>query len=100
MFSLKRFLVEKLRVWNSEYDDVHSEVVRSMPDQLGINSFNGCRENAFRFSLHSAQGGWVVEVNRYDRHKGDNETNLYILHDQSDIGAELGKIVSVESLRR
>ena len=51
------------------------------------------------FSINSADGGFVVELRRYDQRKGDDERKLYIVSDEKNLGEELGKIITIESLR-
>ena len=51
------------------------------------------------FKVFGANGGMIVETNRYDE-KMDNEAiGRYVISDDADLVESLGKIVSMEYLR-
>ena len=51
------------------------------------------------FKVFGANGGMIVETNRYDE-KMDNEAiGRYVISDDADLAESLGKIVSMEYLR-
>jgi hypothetical protein len=51
------------------------------------------------FSVNPADGGFVVELRRYDQRKGDDDRKLYIVGEDKNLGEELGKIITAETLR-
>lgn len=55
--------------------------------------------NGMRFSLHKANGGFVIETRLYDERNDRNINKLYIVTENQDLGEELGKIITMESLR-
>ena len=57
-------------------------------------------EKAIRFSVQKANGGMVVETNFYDRQRDRSHHGLYIIRDDQDLGKELGKIITMESLKQ
>jgi hypothetical protein len=51
------------------------------------------------FTVYRANGGMMVEINRYDDRKDQHHCELHIVHPDEDLGAALGKIVTFESLK-
>lgn len=54
-------------------------------------------EEAFRFHIHPAHGGKIVEVHQYQQ--GKHRQNLYIIRTEDDLGDQLAKIITMECLR-
>jgi hypothetical protein len=55
--------------------------------------------DGMKFELFRANGGYIVETRYYDSKSDRNHNKLYIIKDENDIGEELGKIITMESLR-
>lgn len=64
-----------------------------------INNYTGPGSRCINFVLRPATGGWVIETSRYDHHTDRHESSLYVITDFDALGAELAKIVSLESLK-
>ena len=58
-----------------------------------LNSFG------MNFTVYKANGGFIVEYHQYDRHRDRGEHKLHIVTEDKDLGEELGKIISFETLR-
>lgn len=56
-------------------------------------------ENSVNFTIARANGGYVVEYHSYDKRTDRSNHYLHIITDDKDLGEELGKIISFESLR-
>ena len=52
-----------------------------------------------RFEVYRANGGTVVETRRNDRRTGDSLFELHVISSDQDIGEEIGKIITMESLK-
>ena len=52
-----------------------------------------------RFEVYRANGGTVIETRRNDRRTGDSVYELHVVAGDQDIGEELGKIITMESLK-
>ena len=83
-----------LRNWllNSEND---SEV---QPTCYPVEPVN-LQSDGMRFQLYKANGGYVIETTRIDRMKDRAFHQIYIITNDADIGAEIGKIITMEQLR-
>jgi hypothetical protein len=66
----------------------------------GINS-DYDDESTINLRIHNAHGGCIVEANKYDRARDRTRTKIYVFADSNttDIGNELSKIITMESLR-
>ena len=60
-----------------------------------------CRISAtgIRFEVYRANGGTVIETRRNDRRTGDSIYELHVVAGDQDIGEEIGKIITLESLK-
>ena len=59
----------------------------------------GSSRHRMNFTVYRANGGVLVEVNRYDERKDQHYCELHIVHPDENLGASLGKIVTFESLK-
>ena len=59
----------------------------------------GSSRHRMSFTVYRANGGMMVEYNRYDDRKDHHHCELHIVHPDQDLGAALGKIVTFESLK-
>ena len=59
----------------------------------------GSSKHIMNFVVYRANGGVLVEINRYDERKDQHHCELHIVHPDEDLGAALGKIVTFESLK-
>ena len=88
--------LRKLVDW-SQYDDsivtledYHARSIHC-PDELD--------SQCIRFKVFKANGGVVVQTDTYDR-RTDRQTNaLHVIVEGQDLGHEVGKIITYESLK-
>jgi hypothetical protein len=59
----------------------------------------GSSKHRMNFVVYRANGGMMVEYNRYDDRKDHHHCELHIVHPDQDLGEALGKIVTFESLK-
>ena len=59
----------------------------------------GSNRHRMNFVVYRANGGMMVEYNRYDDRKDQHYCELHIVHPDEDLGAALSKIVTFESLK-
>ena len=67
----------------------------AVPQTLG----HRLESNGIRFHLYKATGGFVVETQSYDKRTDRHQTQLYVFNNDQEIGQEIGKIITLESLR-
>lgn len=85
------------KAWETASDDRVISVSASS-HKLASN-IPGSHDNGIHFVIYSANGGHVVETSKYDRVKDRHHTGLHIIRDEEDIGQEISKIITLESLR-
>lgn len=87
---------QRLRNWfNKDLED------SDMPELVAMQDAepSGLGGEGMRFQLYRASGGYIVETRYYDQKNDRNHYKLYIVNDGKDLGQELGKIITLESLR-
>lgn len=52
-----------------------------------------------RFTTYKANGGTVIETQQYDHRKDHHVNGLYVITNEQDLGHEIAKIITMESLR-
>lgn len=56
-------------------------------------------DEGLNITVRNAMGGKIVSFRHYD-HKTDRNTHrLYVIHDELDFEKELGKLITLESMR-
>jgi hypothetical protein len=90
----------KLRDWiNSAYDN---EAVMCEPHSIGRSMVTSTLDSDrnIRFNVYKATGGTIIETSFYDRHKDRHNSSLHIITDNQDLGKEIGKIITMETLKQ
>ena len=49
--------------------------------------------------VHAALGGKIVSFTRYDRKSDRNNNSVYVIPDDHDFERELGKLITLESMK-
>jgi hypothetical protein len=93
---MKLTFKQRLRNWlmNDDSDTDYSGNAISI-DNDGPN----IQSTGFRLNVYSAGGGTIIETTKYDRMKDDHRHSLHVVTDDKDLGEELSKIITMESLR-
>jgi Ni,Fe-hydrogenase III component G len=91
---MKLTLKQKLRNWLMEDQDDDYSVSIGIDEQC-----TSLESNGFRLQVYKANGGVVVETRNYDHRKDENRNSLYVITEDKDLGAEIGKIITMENLR-
>lgn len=56
-------------------------------------------DEGLNMQVHKAIGGRIVAFNHYDRKTDRSYRKVYVVHDELDFERELGKIITMESMR-
>ena len=92
--SMKLTFKQRIRNWLMNDDEDYSNQLISV-DSEGPN----IQSQGFRLNVYTASGGTIVETTKYDRQKDDHRHSLHVVTDEKDLGEELAKIITMESLR-
>jgi hypothetical protein len=86
-------MIKGLVTW-SMTDHSDREEISIQPDHENRISATG-----IKFEVYRANGGTVIETRRADRRTGDSLYELHVISGDQDIGAEIGKIITMEALK-
>ena len=92
---MKLTFKQKLRKWLMDDTDEAEYGNFISVDSEGPN----IQSQGFRLNVYSASGGTIVETTKYDRQKDDHKHSLHVVTDDKELGEELAKIITMESLR-
>lgn len=93
----------KLRNWaNSAQDTYECEAIKmGTVNSIGIGRGPSLdSDKGIRFQVYKASGGMIVETSTYDRQKDRSYNGLYIITDDKDLGQEIAKIITMETLKQ
>jgi hypothetical protein len=85
-------MIRSLITWGMS--DRHEEdICIQEKDEVRISA------SGIRFEVYRANGGTVIETRRIDRRTGDSVYELHVIAGDQNIGAEIGKIITLEALK-
>jgi len=91
---MKLTFKQRIRNWLMNDEEDYSNQLISV-DSEGPN----IQSQGFRLNVYSASGGTIIETTKYDRQKDDHKHSLHVVTDDKELGEELAKIITMESLR-
>lgn len=95
-----KWLKRRLRNWLSEHEQEVSEVYATTTKARAIVSRSDVdSEDGLNITVRQAQGGKVITFRHYDRKTDRNNHKLYVIPDDLDFERELGKMITLESMR-
>ena len=74
-------------------EKIRGGVLASQPDSIDHSA-------GLNITVLSAIGGKIVIFRHYDRRKDDSQWRHYVIPDELDFERELGKIITMESIRQ
>lgn len=86
-------LTLKQRIRNWIMNDSTDQDILVKEESPSLNS------DGMRFEVYKASGGFVIETRYYDRKSDMNHNKMYVITEDKDLGNELGKIITMESMR-
>jgi hypothetical protein len=93
------WLKYKLRDWLLSNEAEVSAKLSRRHNSITIDNDSLDSDKAIRFAAYKASGGMVVETNFYDRIKDRTYRSLHIITDDKDLGKEIGRIITMETLK-
>ena len=97
---------QKVIQWvREDWNKVRSDGDVNLPSKsIGIGTINSGRRidqsNGMNFTIHSANGGYVMEYNKYDPRTDERNTALHIITSDQDLGQGISHIITLEMLRK
>jgi hypothetical protein len=95
-----KWLKQKLHDWLSQGDTYASNEAYSTRQKSTVVSRSDIdSEEGLSITVRSAIGGRIVTFRHYDRRTDRSNHKLYIVPDDQDFERELGKMITLESMR-
>ena len=95
-----KWLKQRLRNWLNEPDEpVREEVYATKSSNRLVSRSDIDSEEGLSITVRSAIGGRVVTFRQYDRKTDRSYHRLYVVPDDQDFERELGKMITLESMR-
>jgi hypothetical protein len=95
-----KWLRQRLRNWLNEPDEpIREEVYATQASNRLISRSDIDSEEGLSITVRSAIGGRIVTFRHYDRKTDRSNHKLYIVPEDQDFERELGKMITLESMR-
>jgi hypothetical protein len=88
-----KWLKRQLRNW------INDDGLISLDDYNAVRSVDEPDGKCIRFKVFRANGGTVVQTDYYDQKNDKDYNNLHVIVEGQDLGQELSKIITFESLK-
>ena len=92
-----KWLKRKLRNWLNEHEQDVAEPGWAKNSVVSRSDIDA--EEGLSITVRSAIGGRIVTFRHYDRRTDRSNHKLYIVPDDQDFERELGKMITLESMR-
>ena len=93
-----RYVWRKMKEIGNEPEDGPGLAINSSRATLRTrDDYEG--DNGLSMRVFKAHGGRIVSFNHYDRKTDRENKSVYIITDEQDFERELGKIITLESMR-
>jgi hypothetical protein len=96
---MTNWIKNTLRNWLLQ-DDCEVAMTKTIRgNAIAIDKESIDSDKGIRFAAYKAQGGMVIETNFYDRIKDRSHRTLHVITDDKDLGREIGRIITMETLK-
>jgi hypothetical protein len=89
----------KLRDWVNSAQDEKETIYATSPSNRLVARSDIDSEDGLSITVRSAIGGRIVTFRHYDRKTDRSNHRLYIIPEDQDFERELGKMITLESMR-
>ena len=85
---------------NRDIADVAESLRTASTKHLVLQEDEAPWSDGLRINVKKMIGGYVVSIRYYDRIKDRSDDRNYIITDEQDFNSELGKMITIESMRQ
>lgn len=85
--------------WESASDGRYIDVTSAVKGSNRVSTSDGLRSDGIRMTMYHANGGYVLEFEKYDRLVDRMDRDLYVIQDDGDLGGHIARAVSMHLLR-
>lgn len=93
-----RYMWRKMRDIGNEPDEAPRGLAMTSAKYATVSQDNDWPDG-LNVRIHSAMGGRIVSFNRYDRKSDRSNNTVYVIPEDHDFERELGKLITLESMR-
>ena len=84
-----------------EEEDIYVNKIRGAKMQLAVADVESAGwEDGLRINVKKVIGGFIVSFRSYDRKSDRNNERHYIITDEQEFEKELGKMITLESMKQ
>jgi hypothetical protein len=103
-----RWVWSRIMKWGWDFnrdlreDPISIGHIRNKYDIVSINDFEGSIDlnNPITFRVQAVEGGTLIETRWYDPKRDENERKLHIVTSDENLSESIGKIVTMELLKK
>jgi hypothetical protein len=92
-----------VRAWERRDELEEAELSSNKVSRAGLSLVTSSEEepwgDGLRINVKRIHGGTVVTFYRYDTKHDRSDNRHYIIHEDADFNTELGKLITMESMR-
>lgn len=98
---IKRWLLNSVKEAVDQEREANEMNSIKLPRGLAIGTGPTLDSNrGIRFQVYKATGGFVVETSMYDQRTDRHSNSIHIITDEQDLGQQIGKIITMETLKQ
>lgn len=65
----------------------------------GLREGSSIRSDGIRMNMYHANGGYILEFEHYDRRTDQMDRDLYVIHDNGNMGENISQIITMHLLK-
>lgn len=81
-------------------DNLVTESKHHRRNNLAITKGSSLDNRGMNFTIHQANGGYVLEYSSYDEKTDRNTNTLHIINSDTDLGQGIAHVITLEMLRK
>jgi hypothetical protein len=85
--------------WNNSSVQEKQSAINTI-NTIGVTARKMENSQGMNFSIHQANGGYVMEHTTYDSHTDRRTCALHIITHEQDLGQSIAHIITLEMLRK
>jgi hypothetical protein len=85
--------------WENSRNDSGQDIMVSAKNSVVSTRGRSIDGRGMNFTIHSANGGYVMEYSKYDEKTDRNTNTLHIINSDQDLGQGIAHVITLEMLR-
>jgi hypothetical protein len=90
-----------IRDWLTRDEDYRLSKGVGIPTNTYDSIGNDCiNSNSIKFTVTPANGGVIITTYSFNAIKGENNNNIYVIHQNDEVSENITKIITLELLKK